>query len=163
MVMATVITRLLDSLPRIYLIAIPLAYIAFFLLALPTHATTETTYDLMYRFVLYAPYAIGVTIIFIGKILLCRRSDDGLVAKWLVTVTYATGCFSATMWGVVFLLIINNLQLSFLGFLNHEAVLRGLSSALVGGGMVGEIIAAFVIVHGFKTNTLGRRIRPWIK
>lgn len=155
------IRRLQDHLPIIFFTAIPLAYLIFFGLSQPTNPTISTTYDLFFRFIMFLPFALSVTVIFVGKVLLVRRSEDGKVALWLVTVTYATGCMVLMWWGLVSLLIINTWQFH-LTEESQGVYLRGLANAMVGGGMVGEVIAAIVIIVGFRTKTLGRRIHPWV-
>lgn len=154
--------KLLQSIPLLYLISAPLAATIVFLLSLPTHPQVETTYDIVFRFSLYVPFAVAVSVVFVGKIMLCRRSDapHGLVSLWLTTVTYAWGCFAVTMWGIVSLIVVNTFHLSLFDW-SDGSVLRGLSFSFVGIGMIGEVIAAIVIIVGFKYQVLGMLIRPW--
>lgn len=153
------IRRIQDHLPVVFLVAMPLAYLLFFFLSQPTNPTIITTYDILFRLGMFLPFAIAVTVIFIGKILLCKRSEGGTVALWLVTVTYATGCVALMWWGIIGLTLISAFHFA-LREESEGAILRGLGNAMVGGAMVGEVIAAIVIVVGFRTRTLGRHIHP---
>lgn len=156
-----IIETLLARIPLVYVVMAPIAATSAFAFSLWTNSQIESTYDIIFRFALYSPFALAVSVVFMGKVILCKRSGDpdGLVSLWLTTVTYAWGCFAVTMWGVVLLIAVNAFGISLFEWSNG-LILRGLSYGFVGIGMMGEVIAAAVFIVGARRDGLGTLIHP---
>lgn len=113
--------------------------------------------DAWLRLFLYGPYAVANTILFAGNVILCRRTDEeGKVPVWLVCLTYITGFFAVTLWGIFFLVLL----IWFLPAWEHNRLLERFSYALIGGGIIGDVIAAYVLITGLRRGTLGNHIYP---
>jgi hypothetical protein len=142
--------RFIPHLPKIFCLVVLLSYPFFFFII-------DTEWERLSRFITFFLYAIAVTAIFGGKATLCTRAPDGKPALWLVVSTYAVGCFSITMWGLVILYA----AIYYLPTLEETHIMRGVGYALVGGGMVGELMAASVMIWGLrKRERLSYHIHP---
>lgn len=141
--------KLLERLPYYFVLLAPIFFIGAFLMAGSEYATA-------FRLVFYVCYATAETVLAVGYIALVRRSPNGTASVWLVSVMYTAVSFAITLWAIFAILVLRAIYGE-----PTDTIYGQIAYGFIGIALSAALIAAWLLVRGFRKGGLDYRIHPW--